>query len=272
MPSSRPVRNRSLAAAVCIAALLCGCAGQRVQRRSLSAQAKDRYMVGMDEMLSGNYTEAITAFQQVVRSPGYIKYAALARLRIADCLFQQEKLDAAIEHYRAFLKQYETDPNAAYARFRIGHAFFEQIPSGWFLSPPVHERQQGFVRHAGAQLQRFVTLYPTHRLLGRAQEMLDECERMLYEHELYVARFYRKRDKPAGVVQRLETAFRQYPRLAGTEDNYLMLAKAYAETSRSNKATAMYTAYLDRFPAGEYRREATESIRVLGSDKEKRRE
>ncbi len=256
-------RLKGISWALATGLLVAACANTPVRRRSATDQARDRYQVGVDELVSGNYTEAIIAFQQVVKSPGYIKYAALARLRIGDCLFLQEKYDAAIEHYRSFLKQYEGDPNAAYARFRIGHAFYEQIPADWFLAPPSYEREQNFARNAVNALRRFVMLYPAHRLVADARVMLDDAERKLYEHEIYVARFYHSRDRHAGVVLRLETAFDKFPDLAGTEENYMMLAQAYARTSRMARAEATYEAYLERFPGGDYRSEARESLDVL---------
>ena len=242
----------------------CGSTGGTSQEKSTpTSKAMARYMVGMDELLSGNYTEAMVHFQRVMRSPGYVKYASLSRLRVADALFLQEKFDAAIETYRSFIRQYEADSNVGYARFRIGHAYFEQIPTGWFLSPPAYERQQIFVRQASQELRRFLQLYPGDRLTGQAQEMLDECERLLYEHELYVAQFYNKRDKYEGVVLRLERAFRNYPDFAATEDNYMMLAQAYAKSARVPQARSMYQAYIDRYPSGERRAEAKESLKAL---------
>lgn len=258
-------RITSLAILLLLAATGLSCATTRGGTRSLSAEAQGRYFEGMEELTDGNYTEAILIFQTVRQSPGYIKYGSLALLRIGDALFLQEKFDAAVEKYREFIKQYAGDPNVGYARFRIGHAFYEQIPSDWFLAPPSYERQQTALGQATNALRRFVSLYPTHRLVGHAQTMLDECEGQLYAHELYVARFYRRRAKPAGVAQRLETAFRKYPERAATEDNYLMLAKAYADTKRLDEATAMYQAYLDRFPGGDYRDQAEESLRILRS-------
>ena len=141
-------------------------------------------------------------------------------------------------------------------------------PSNWFLAPPSYERQQTFVRHATRELRRFVELYPAHRLVGQARKLLDDAERQLYEHELFVARFYRSRDKPAGVVQRMEHAMRQFPELAGTEDNYLTLAKAYVQTKRVGNAEALYQAYLDRFPSGQYTEQAKKSLQALRSLRE----
>ena len=232
---------------------------------SITARARDRYVRGMDELLSGNYMEAIQELQLVVKNPGYVSYAALARLRIGDALFMQEKYDAAIETYRSFLKQYEGNPNAGYAQFRIGHAFYEQIPSNWFLAPPRHERMQVYVQHASRELSRFVELYPAHRLVSKARKLLDDCEQQLYDHEIYVMRFYKGRNKPAGVVRRLERAMREYPELAATEENYMTLAKAYVQTKKVAHATAMYEAYLARFPGGSYVDQASESLQTLRS-------
>ena len=251
---------------VAMAATFAACGTSRPPRTTnLTDQARTHYVEGMDELLSGNYVEAVEQFQLVTKNPGYIGFAALARLRIGDALFLQEKYDAAIETYRAFLKQYEGNPNTGYARFRIGHAFYEQIPSEWFLAPPVYERQQTQVVHAARELRRFIELHPADTLVPQAQAMLDDCEAKLYEHERFVADFYRDRDKPAGVVQRLETALRKYPDHAATEENFLLLAKAYAQTRKLEKAAAMYQAYLDRFPSGKHRDEAAESLRVLKS-------
>jgi len=252
--------------AIVLGAIVVGCGTTHgSQQTSITDRARARYVTGMQELVAGNYTEAIMEFNQVAKNPGYVSYAALARLRVGDALFLQEKYDAAIEVYRSFLKQFEGNSNTGYARFRIGHAYYEQIPADWFLAPPVYERQQTAIISAKRALQRFVDLYPAHKLVVKAKALLGQCRKKLYAHEIYVARFYRKRDKPAGVVQRLEWAFRNFPELAGTEDNYLALAQALAKTSAVRKAAAMYEAYLERFPKGRYRQQAIESLRVLNS-------
>ena len=75
-----------------LASVLTGCGPHKSQQQtSITDRAKARYLAGMEELLSGNYTEAIMEFNQVAKNPGYVSYAALARLRVADALFLQEK-------------------------------------------------------------------------------------------------------------------------------------------------------------------------------------
>mgnify|MGYP000026183855 CR=1 FL=1 len=170
----------------------------------------------------------------------------------------------ADDHVQSVMVLAEGNPNAGYAQFRVGHAYFERIPTGWFLSPPVYERQQTFVIQATNELRRFVQYYPTNRLVPQAQDMLDKCQQMLFDHEFFAANFYRKRDKPKGVIIRLERAFRKYPEVAGgDEEAYVMLARAYADTQRFDEARAMYASYLERFPEGSFRGQAEESLTAL---------
>lgn len=254
--------TRLLSTALLVAALS-GCGTTSASRGRAEDVGRERYLLGVEALSSGDFEEAISHFRQVMRIPGLVQLGANSRLRIADALFMQEKFEAAITSYRNFIKEYPTDANAGYAQFRIGHAFYEQIPSDWFLAPPRYERQQNFVRQAASALRQFVRLYPTHPLAEQGQAMLDDCEEQLLAHELYVARFYFERSKPYGVVQRLERAFERFPEHAGTEDNYMMLARAYADTERLDAARSMYQAYLDRFPAGQFRGAAETSLRSL---------
>ena len=124
--------------------------------------------------------------------------------------------------------------------------------------------------YATKSLKRFISAYPGHRLVPRAQQMLNECERIAFEHELYVADYYDSRDKAHGVVFRLEYMFKTFPERSVTEDNVLMLANAYAKTEQVDKAIFMYRAYLERFSDGTKRSAAQRNIDILRSQKSDR--
>ena len=247
---------------------LWGCAGQTGSKKLVTLEqqnqeALQQYMDGMEELLAGNYSEAIELFNAVAKRPSYIKYSALARLRTADAILLKESYESAIMMYQNFLKQYEGHPESGYASFRIGQAYFTQIPSDWFLAPPVYERQQTHMEYAQRTLRKFIKEYPAHRLVPQARGMLNKCNRIAFDHELYVAKFYESRDKFHGVVQRLEGLFEQFPRWSATEENVLMLANAYSKTERYSDASFMYRVYLERFPNGGSRSEVQRKITSL---------
>ena len=260
--------TKTLITTLLLLGVLLGCASQKGsgKPKTLEQQKKEaleQYRDGMEELLAGNYTEAIELFNQVARLPSYIKYSSLARLRAADAVLLKEDYESAVLMYENFLKQYEGHPESGYASYRIGQSYFVQIPSDWFLAPPVYERQQLHMEYAQKTLRKFIREYPGHRLVPSARDMLNQCDRIAFDHELYVARFYESREKFRGVVQRMEGLFQAYPKRAVTEENVLMLANAYENTERFSDASFMYRAYLERFPKGADRSEVQRKLKSL---------
>ena len=111
-----------------------GCADQGNGSPAAKDTVRRLYYEAMIELQDGNYLQATQLFNRVARSPRYIRYAPLARLRVGDALYLQGRYEEAIEVYRAFMAQYESNANMPYARFRIASAYFYRIPSAWFAS------------------------------------------------------------------------------------------------------------------------------------------
>ena len=87
-----------------------------------------------------------------------------------------------------------------------------QIPGGWFMTPPAAERDQSAARDALIQLRRFVVDYPEDQRVPDAHQahgrMHGPCS---LRTRLYVARFYLKRDAYRGVISRLKGLIASYP-------------------------------------------------------------
>ena len=261
-PRPRPLRIRRLLVAASLLALALGGAGcdffgfgsgtggpkMRVDPNNVQESARLAYFEGMKDLVSGNYTAAVAQFNVVARSPKYVHYAALARLRIGDALFLQERYKEAIQTYRAFMGQYESDPNLPYARYRIASCYVEQMPDEWFLSVPSEEIDQQTTREAVRELTEFLNLFPTSRFAGDGRRMLVEARQMLFEHELFVAEYYEDRDLWRAVAWRLDEAIRDFRDLALTPEIVLRMSDAYAEAGDVGDAIRGLGLYLDSFP------------------------
>jgi outer membrane protein assembly factor BamD len=254
---------------VCLPALValtlsaCGGGNRSIRPEAISDSARLAYLQGLDSLESGNYVDAVGYFQVVAKSPSYVKWASLARLRIADAMFFQDKFSEAIEQYMAFLNQYQGDPNEAYAHFMIARSYYEQMPTDWFVTPPAYEKDLTATQRAKEKLQAFVRLYGRSRFVPEAQRMLEDVRRMQYDHSAYVADFYESRDQPAGVVERLQYMRREFPDLFDSPEGFMRLGKALIEAGRPVDAYEAYQEYLQRFPDGEYAGTAREHIREL---------
>jgi len=263
---SRKIVSRLSACAVTLLLMLtsaCVTAETLKVKPGVEGTARSNYYQAMVELKGANYIQANTLFTLVARSPSYVKYGALAQLRLADVLFMQGRYRAAIVKYSAFIAQHPSNPNMPYARFRAAQGYYEQLPSDLFILPPAHEGDQTLTHEARRELARFLRDFPISRFASTAEKMLDETEHMLCRHELYVADFYEKRDKPEAVAWRLKGAIDTYPKCALTKENVLRLGESYAKGGNPADAAAAYALYLEKFPQGAERARLEEKLRQL---------
>ena len=102
--------------------------------------------------------------------------------------------------------------------------------------------------------------------------MLKEARHMLFEHEVYVARFYERRDKWRATAWRLDNALKTYPDFATDPDLVWTMANAYASAGDKVDALRAYAMYVKAFPKGEDRQEAERAIERLTEELRKSEE
>ncbi|TNF27973.1 MAG: outer membrane protein assembly factor BamD [Deltaproteobacteria bacterium] len=268
-PTSTPLRPQLLRVALVALFAWLGvgvsaCAsGDRVASEGISDTARRAYYEGMQELVDGNYIAATQLFQNVARSPRYVRYAALARLRIGDALYLQDRYQEATEIYRSFTSQYKSDPNLPYARFQVAACYYNRVPSEWFASPPAHEMDQTLTFQAEAELKGFLDTFPTSRFAPDARKMLAEVRQMLFDSELFAADFYAAKGRYRAVAWRLDRAIDNYPELGLEESLVWRMADAYAKSGDQAQAAKAYGLYLKSFPEGEHKHEAKERMEKI---------
>jgi outer membrane protein assembly factor BamD len=91
----------------------------------------------------------------------------------------------------------------------MAEATFAEIPES-FLMPASEERDQGAVIDAYKELRSFLEEYPDAKQVRRMRELLANVTARLVRHELYVARFYLKKDNYEAAVARIQYALKNY--------------------------------------------------------------
>ena len=245
-------------------ALIVGCGGGG-QNRNLSygENAERDYEAALEDLEDGNCLDAEPAFRRVRREYSYSRYAALAELRIADCMMKDGKYPEAIQAYRQFARYRPSHPEVPYARFRIAEAYFEQIPDDWFLAPPAYERDQGSTREALQQLRRFMVDYPEDERIPEERRMARQALRLLAQHELYVARYYLDEDHPLAAIGRLRTLLRAYPGSGIEPEALLLLGRTYLHLEDRAEARRAFSELVARFPRSGYATQARNYLREI---------
>src|SRR5919198_1067585 len=172
---------------------------------------------------SRNYAEALKYFEHVRSRYPYLDVAKRAELRIADTHFAREEYIEARDAYLNFVKLHPTWPKVDYAAFRASLTHYKEIPSDFFLLPPSEDRAE-------------------------ADQILADARKRLARHELYVASFYKRRERWRAVANRLETVAEEYQGLGFDEEALFGLHDAYTHLNEKEKARKALEEILARMP------------------------
>ena len=254
-----------LVACFSVVSLLASACGGDTANRNLSYgdSAEAAYKEAYEDFEDGDCLDADPAFRKVRREYPYSRYAALAELRIADCLLMEDKPPEAIAAYRRFVRNRPSHDEVPYARFKIAEAYFQQIPDEWLLSPPSYERDQGPTRDALRQLRRFILDFPEDERVEQANDMVREALALLAKHELYVADFYLSRGHPQAAVMRLETLVNSYEGSGIEPEAMLLLGRVHLIMEDRDKARETFEELIDRYPESGHAEQARAFLREL---------
>lgn len=236
----------SIAASVCLGA----CATEKPVESPLhyTENAKRAYDKALEAYFDHDWEYATQLFQDVKRKWGYSRYARLAELRLADIAYHQEKFAEAVGMYKSFVADYPHDPETEYARYRIAKGEFAQSGAS-ALMPPLEERDLSNIRDAHATLRAFLADYPdSKKYRGELDYMLEVVTGLLVRHELYVARFYLRRDNFGAAVARCEYALKNFENSGLEPEALVLLGETYLKMKDSEKARAIFEAVIRTYP------------------------
>jgi outer membrane protein assembly factor BamD len=177
---------------------------------SYTEDARAAYNQAMASFKARDWEDARALFNEVKKRFAYSRYARLAELRLADISFEQDKFSEAISGYREFVQNHRTDRDVEYAKYRICKSLFLDIDDTIFL-PSREERDQATTSEAYKELRSFDREFPRSRHHVDVAYMLDVVTGRLVRHELYVARYYLKRDIFEATVARIDYAVKTFP-------------------------------------------------------------
>jgi outer membrane protein assembly factor BamD len=247
-------------ALACTAAAGCG-AKSGTASVDYSVSAQKNYEKGLKELERQDWVAASKYFGFIKSRFPYSKYAVLAELRLADAEFGAEQYLEAIDSYRLFIKFHPTHEMVAngYASFRIGEAYYKQLPGDFWLFPPSYEKDQSATEDAAVELKSFLDKYPDSPYREKAKTIVVKVGKRLADHEWYVARYYWDRGKPMGTVLRLRRLLESYRGVGYDEEALWLLGRAYVAVQMPDRARTAWNELVTKYPKSEL------ATRAMGS-------
>lgn len=216
---------------------------------TFQSTAEANYEAGLRQMKGGNYQLAQQYFQYIRNKFGFSKWSTLAELALADTDVGREHYTEAIEQYRQFMRSHPNHEKVqdGYVAFKICEATTKQLPTDWFLSPPSHEKDQGPANDAFRELNDFIAQYADSPYYGQSKKLWQQAVKQLTDHELYVAGFYLKLDKPKAAVWRLEGLLRDYKGAQREPEALLLLGRTYLQMKDPGHAKGTFQKLVAEF-------------------------
>jgi outer membrane protein assembly factor BamD len=244
------MRSLRLAPAFLVLLLSAGCAttGETKAPVTFSQDAQSNIAKGREAMDDKDFGLAEVYFEEVRTKYPFIEEAKEAELLLADLDFARDSFAAARDRYQGFVKAHPTHPQVDYAAFRAAETYTKEMPSELFFLPPASEKDQVEVKGAFTALGTFLKEYPGSKYEARARELYNTVRERLAAHELYVARFYAKRDRWPAVARRLETLIETYPGAPQEEQALFTLHEAYLKLHDTARAQETLRKVMTRLP------------------------
>jgi outer membrane protein assembly factor BamD len=236
-------------------ALAAGCGASNVEKGGsalrYSEDAKKAYEKAMVAFEDHDWEKAKAEFKDVKNKYAYSRWARLAELRIADINARSEHMAEAVQGYRGFVHDHRTDPEVPYARYRICKTLFDQIGEP-FLLPPLEERDQAMNVDAYKELKSYVQEYPAGRYAAETGYMLAVVTGRLVRHELYVARYYLRKDAFDAASARIRYALRAYDGSGLEPEAMVLLGETYLKMHKAAEARETFAMVLGKYPASAF--------------------
>lgn len=225
--------------------------GEAMPSVSYEKTAEGNWERGEAAFADEEYLVAQRYYTYIKTKYPYSQYAVRSELRIADCQFERQRYLESIDAYQNFVRLHPTHEAVPYAYFRVGVAFYEQIPGDWFILPPSEEKDQSSVTDAAKALKSYIDDYPNDPNQAAAKKLHEEVRRKLMAHEQYVADFYSKVDRPRARVGRLETIRREFADVGLTDALLMEIAEIWAALGEAEKVKNAVEELGEKFPASD---------------------
>ena len=164
--------------------------------------AEELAQKGMASFEEEDYKDALKAFNTLKERYPYSRYAILAELKVADAHFYRKEYPEAIGAYEDFVQLHPKNEAIPYVKYQIGICYYEQMLS--------IDRDQTPTRLAILSFERLLKEHYDSAYASEATKKINDCRKLLAEHELYVGRFYYKSKHYSAALGRFEGVLTGY--------------------------------------------------------------
>jgi len=150
----------------------------------------------------GKYNEAVELFDRVEKDYSYTEWAPKSLLMKSFIYYETLNYVRALTNLQKFKKRYSGDKNIAYAEYLIAMCLFEQINFA--------NLSQENTELALKQFNKIIEQFPNTDYANDAKFKINLINEQFAAKEMYLARYYAKRQKWTPALYRLNNVVKKY--------------------------------------------------------------
>ncbi len=194
-----------------------------------------------ENMRKENYEKARKEYQEIEEKAPDKSYDAALMLRVADTYYGEEKYDEALVEYQAFLNFHPVHRDAVYAHYQIAMCSFKQLTT--------IDRDPTPTRTALLEFQTLLRKYPGSVFEEMATKNVSICLDRLSEYELYVGKFYHKKEAYKSAAGRLDGLLSAYPGSSAEKDALYYDGLSHLELKERDRARSLFETLIKKYPS-----------------------
>ncbi len=217
-----------------------------VQAASSKAETPaESYERGLKLLRRGSTTKALEVFNRLRNFHRDDPVSLKAQLAIADTYFKKGDFELARVEYEEFAAYHPRHPDMDFVTWRLGQCV-------WKDAPEFAGRDQGLTRSALNAWAGFATRYPESTYAEDVAKAVEKGRGRLAAKELFVARFYARKDAWGAVARRTESVVERYADTDSDEEARALLAASLHAWGEVEGAQQVRTELAKRHPDGRW--------------------
>jgi len=179
-------------------------------------------------------------------------------IKRAESFFEKEEYAEAIIEYQHFMDLHKVHPLAPYAQYRLGESHYKMIKT--------IDRDSSPVKMAQAAYTKLLTDFPGSQWETAAREMIRSCHSFMALNEMFIGKFYVRREAYLASAHRFEAIIKEYPELDDiVQESLYYLALSYSELSLGDWARDSLTVLNNRYPDNNFQAQSRKLMAKLNS-------
>ena len=160
------------------------------------------YKEAYDNFINGNHNRAVEIFEKVEKDYSYSEWASKSLIMRSYIYYENLEYVKALTNLQLFKKRYAGNKNIIYAEYLIALCLFEQIN--------ISSLSQENTELALKQFKKLMENYPKSDYAADAKLKIDLINQQFASKEMYLARYYAKREKWTAAIYRLNNIVKNY--------------------------------------------------------------